>query len=226
MQAGEAPAAVAQDMGLYTNRIFIWLVAYRAGGWDALRAKEAMGRPKRADARQIHRIYDTVTLRSPLQMKLPLALWARAQIRTLIQGKFGVKLSLASVERLLAQLGLTGQKPLFCACQRDASRVERWLKEEYPKIRTQARREKAGIFFGDESGVRSDFHSGTTWAAKGETPVVRVTGARSSLKQDVGRLSARGAALQGGARGHQCLRLHRAPKAPRAGQRPHDLPHL
>ena len=71
VQAGEAPAAVAQDMGLYTNRIFIWLVAYRAGGWDALRAKKAMSRPKRADARRIHGIYDTVTLKSPLQVKLP-----------------------------------------------------------------------------------------------------------------------------------------------------------
>ena len=71
VQTGEAPAAVAQGMGLYRNRIFIWLAAYRAGGWDALRAKKAMGRPKRADARQIHGIYDTVTLKSPLQVKLP-----------------------------------------------------------------------------------------------------------------------------------------------------------
>jgi len=42
-----------------------------------------------------------------------------------------------------------------------------------------AKREAAEIFFEDESGVRSDFHSGTTWAPRGKTPVVRVTGQRT-----------------------------------------------
>jgi transposase len=44
-----------------------------------------------------------------------------------------------------------------------------------------AKCEGAEIFFEDESGVRSDFHSGRTWAPKGKTPVVRVTGQRFSL---------------------------------------------
>ena len=191
VQAGEAPTAVAREMGLYTNRIFIWLAAYRSGGWDALRSKKAMGRPKRLDAKKIRWVYDTVTLKSPLQMKLPFALWTRAQIRSLIQRRFGVKLSLVSVGRLLAQLGLSCQKPLFRAYQQDASLVARWLKEAYPKIRTEAQREKAEIFFADESGVRSDFHSGTTWAKKGETPVVRVTGARFALNM-ISAVSPRG----------------------------------
>ena len=39
----------------------------------------------------------------------------------------------------------------------------------------------AEIWFGDESGLRSDYHAGTTWGRKGETPVVRSTGARYRL---------------------------------------------
>jgi len=39
----------------------------------------------------------------------------------------------------------------------------------------------AKIFFGDEAGIRSDFHAGTTWARKGETPVVKATGQRFSV---------------------------------------------
>lgn len=181
VQAGEAPTAVARDMGLYTNRIFIWLAAYRSGGWQALRARKAIGRPKRLEAKQIRWVYNAVTVKNPLQFKFPFALWTRAQIRALIAQRFSVKLSLVSVGRLLAQLGLTCQRPLFRAYQQDRSLVERWLKEEYPKIRAQAKRERAKIYFEDESGVRSDFHSGTTWAPKGETPVVRVTGQRFSL---------------------------------------------
>jgi len=37
------------------------------------------------------------------------------------------------------------------------------------------------VYFADESGIRSDYHRGTTWAPKGETPLVKVTGRRFSL---------------------------------------------
>src|SRR5487761_1466678 len=94
VQAGEPPTAVARDMGLYTNRIFIWLATYRSGGWQALRARKAMGRPKRLEAKQIRWIYNAVTMKDPLQFKLPFALWTRAQIRTLIAQRFSVRLSL------------------------------------------------------------------------------------------------------------------------------------
>ena len=181
VQEGQVPTAVARMMGLYTNRIFVWLAMYRAGGWDALRASKGTGRPKRLTGRQIQWIYNTITMKSPLQLKLPFALWTRPQIRTIVYRKFRIRLSLTSIGRLLAQLGLTCQKPLFRAYQQNPSLVEQWLNREYPRIRGMAKREGAEIFFEDESGIRSDFHSGTTWAPRGKTPVVRVTGQRFSL---------------------------------------------
>ncbi len=41
--------------------------------------------------------------------------------------------------------------------------------------------EEGGDFFGDEAGVRSDHHAGTTWEVKSQTPVVKCTGARFGL---------------------------------------------
>ena len=70
--------------------------------------------------------------------------------------------------------------------------MQQWLKHEYPRIRAAAKREKAEIYFEDESGVRSDFHSGKTWAITGETPIVRVTGQRFSLNM-ISAISPRGA---------------------------------
>jgi len=83
--------------------------------------------------------------------------------------------------RLLAQLGLTPQRPVWRAYQQKPEEVQKWLDEEYPRIQSMAHRLKAQIFFGDEAGVRSDHHAGTTWAEKGKTPVVSTTGARFSL---------------------------------------------
>jgi transposase len=99
----------------------------------------------------------------------------------LIQQRFGLKMSKASVCRLLSQLGLSPQRPVWRAYQPRPEEVQRWLQQEYPQIRRLAQKHKALIFFGDEAGVRSDHHAGTTWAVKGKTPVVSSTGARFGL---------------------------------------------
>ena len=166
VQAGESPEMVIRALGFSTRCIYSWLAMYRAGGWDALKAKRISGRPRKLASRDLHWVYRTVTGKNPLQLGFPFAWWTRAMIAKLIVKRRGVRLSLASVGRLLAQLGLTCQKPLWRAYQQDGSRVEQWLKSEYPRIRALAKREKAEIYFEDESGVRSDFHSGSTWAAR------------------------------------------------------------
>ena len=91
----------------------------------------------------------------------------------------------------LAQLGITCQKPLHRALERDEALVQQWLKREYPRIRALAQREKAEIYFGDAAHMRSDHHSGRTWGKKGETPVVSSTGARYRMSL-ISAVTARG----------------------------------
>jgi transposase len=190
--AGESPEVVARAVGINRTTIYDWLALYRKGGWGALDAKKRGGRKPKLDGKALCWIHDTVTMKNPLQLKFSFALWTCEMIRKLIFDKFAVKLSKASVNRLLHQIGLSAQRPLWRAYQQNPEAVERWLKQEFPKIKKEARKAGAEIFFADEAGVRSDHHAGTTWATKGKTPVVSSTGARFGFNL-ISAISPRGA---------------------------------
>ena len=178
VQRGQRAELVADAMGVSRSTVFGWMARYRAGGWDALKAKPVPGRPPKITGSQMEWIYRTIAGKTPLQYRFEFALWTLDLVRWLIGERFGIRLSKTSTWRLMKQMGLSAQRPLWRAMEQDADAVERWKREEWPKIQALAKAEKASIWFGDEAGVRSDYHRGTTWAPEGETPVVRSTGAR------------------------------------------------
>jgi transposase len=181
VQSGESPEDVIRTLGFSRSCIYTWLARYRAGGWGALKAKALLGRPMKIKAHQMKWLYQAVTQHNPLQYRFEFALWTRDMIQVLLRERFGLGLSLSSVGRLLRQLGVSCQRPLFHAFEQDPSRVEAWKRDEFPAIQALAKQQNAEIWFGDESGLRSDYHAGTTWGAKGRTPVVPHTGNRFSL---------------------------------------------
>ncbi len=191
VQEGVPIMDVVRSMGVSRTALFHWLALYRAGGWDALDAGKRGGRKPKLDAKAIEWLYHTLTNDQPTQWKFPFALWTLKLVAKLIHQERGIRLSRWSVSRLLRQLGLSPQRPLFRAQQQDAERVARWKAEVFPEIRRKAEQRKGAVYFLDESAVRSDHHAGTTWSPKGKTPVVRTTGARFSLNI-IGAISPQG----------------------------------
>lgn len=112
-------------------------------------------------------------------------------IQELIFRQFEVRLSLVSVGNVLANLGLSPQRPLYRAYEQDPEKVRKWKEETFPEIQARAKKEGAAIFFADEASVRTNYHAGTTWAPVGQTPVVKGSGRTRSISM-VSAVSPRG----------------------------------
>ena len=190
VQSGQSPEKVAETLGVHRSTMYSWLSKYNKGGFRNLKRRQSPGRPPIVKGRHLKWIYQMVT-KDPQQLRFPFALWTRKRVRQAIREKYGIRLSVTSVGRLMARLGLSPQKPVRKAYEQNPSLVKKWLKKEFPKIKELAKKEGAMIYFGDESGLRTDYHSGTTWSPKGETPVVKKTGKRFRLNM-ISAISSKG----------------------------------
>jgi transposase len=182
VREGEAASSVVASFGFSRTSIYRWLKAVSDhAGLDGLRSRPATGRPRRLSERQEQQVFRWINGKDPRQYGLDFGLWTRALVAELITRKFGVKLGLTAVGELLARVGLTPQKPLERAYQRNPGAIERWQRETYPSIAREARAQGGETFFWDESGFRADAVHGRTRGMKGQTPVVERPGQRQSI---------------------------------------------
>jgi len=179
VSAGRTQKEVASIFGVSRQAVNVWMQMYREGGKKALKAGKR-GRPKGGSLKpwQAANTARTVIDKKPDQLKLPFCLWTREAVAMLIEKRYGTRLSVWTVGRYLAQWGFTPQKPVRRAFEQNPEEVRRWLEKEYPKIRRQAKQEKAEIHWGDEMGLRSDHATGRTYSLRGDTPVIPGTGQR------------------------------------------------
>ena len=182
VQRGDTIAVVARVFGVAVRSVFDWLSWYRHRGWDGLKEGQRQGRPAKVTAPVLRWLYRAITLGSPLQYQFEFCLWTLAIIRQMLRREQGIQLSRSAVSRLLGQLGLSPQRPLYKSYKQRPRELKRFLEKTFPGLRAQARRTGAVIFFVDEAAVRSDAHRGTTWGKIGQTPVVRESGDRFGLR--------------------------------------------
>jgi transposase len=180
---GEKPSAVIASYGFSRQIIYKWLREARGKGRGlrALASRKGTGRPRALTPKQEQQIFRWINGKDPRQHGFDFGMWTRLIVRKLIADKFEANLGVTAVGKLLAKLGLTPQKPLKRAYERDPVAIEAWKSEVYPAIAKRAKKRNAEIFFWDESGFRADAVQGKTWGVKGQTPIILVPGTRQSV---------------------------------------------
>lgn len=194
MNEGERPADVAASFGLHRSWAYKCRAAVkgRGRGMRVLTSIKGTGRPRKLTPQQERQVFRWINGKRPDQYGFDFGLWTRQIVRELVLKHFDTQLSLATIGALLARLGLTAQKPLERAYQRDNQAVARWKDEIFPAIAEEARASSAEILFWDESGFRADAVHGKTWGVKGQTPIVQRPGQRQSISA-ASAVSAKGA---------------------------------
>lgn len=191
IQSGMHPEDVADLYDVGRSTVYNWWKEYQEKGPAALTVKKAPGRTPLLTEKQREQIRKWIVGKDPRQLQFDFALWTRQMIRDLIQREFGVNYTPQAVGNILHGMGLSPQRPLVRAYEQNPELVRRWKEEEYPAIVKAAKAAGGRVFFCDESGIRTDYHSGTTWAPVGRTPIVRGTGNRKSVNM-ISAISARG----------------------------------
>jgi transposase len=183
-QAGLTYDEIAAQVGLSATGVLNICHRYAERGAAGLKTGPRGPEPGHGrflSAEQEAETQDLVRCHRPDELELPFALWSRAAVQELIRQRFGVRLAVRSMGTYLARWGFTAQKPLRRAYERDPAAVRRWLRRDYPAIAARAKAEGGMVFWGDETGLRSDDVRGRGYAPRGRTPEVRVNHKRANL---------------------------------------------
>lgn len=179
-EEGKKVNDIADFFGVHRCSVSDWICTYRKYGKEKLMSKKSNGPSFKYDIEEIKNLLKLLQ-DDAIMHGFETPLWTCKRIQTVMKKITNKKLHTTNIMRLLRRTGLTPQKPERRASQRDDTVVERWLREQWPKIQAHCRRWQAMLYFQDEAGVSLTPVMGKTWAPKGKTPIVKVTGKRGGL---------------------------------------------
>lgn len=177
----ESWAGIARLWGLSRQTIYNWMVAFLEKGWDSLTYGFAPGRPPRLTQTQKRALYDWIKA-GPEACGFHTGCWTTILIQELIREKFGILYNRFYVSELLHNLGFSYQKAHFVSNHLDEEARQRWMKEEWPNLLSQAKQLGAPILFGDEASFAMWGSLSYTWSPIGQQPEVKTTGLRKGYK--------------------------------------------
>jgi transposase len=152
-----------------------WMVAYRRWGDARLASIPVPGRPRRLTDEDLQRL-EGLLLQGATAHGWCNGLWTGGRVSQVIEKHFGVKYHPSYCSALLKRrLNWTCQRPARQDADRDDDEVERWVREEFPRILKEAEQRNAHIVFVDEAGFMLEPVIRRTLAPRGRPPVLRIS---------------------------------------------------
>ena len=174
---GKKNKDIALFLGVSAQHASTLWQRYRQGGKSAI-ALGTRGRrhgEKRTLSKdQEQEVKRLIIDKTPDQLKFPFALWTRKAVQELIRRRYGISMPIRTVGEYLSRWGFTPKKPVKHAREQQPEAVKQWLRTAYPRIAKEAKKEKAALFWGDETGIQNDANHTRGYAPEGTKPVLRI----------------------------------------------------
>lgn len=113
-------------------------------------------------------------------------LWTLDSVQALIKQEYGIDISQRTICEYLHRWGFTVQRPSRQAMSQKPEQVKEWVEKQYPEIRDKAKKEKAEIFWADETAVQNVANYARGYSPKGVIPVLKI----QTVKMHINMISA------------------------------------
>jgi transposase len=131
---GMSTEEIVRLLGVHRTSVKRWKRLWKAEGVAGLAAKPHPGTNPKLNERQRQQLVKLL-LRGPLRAGYSTDLWTCRRVAEQVQKRFGVSYHPDHLGRILHDLGFTPQKPEQYARERDDEAIERWRKEDWPRIK-------------------------------------------------------------------------------------------
>lgn len=146
MDGGESHTKIAEILGVDRRSLYRWRSMAR-GGPDGLKAVPHPGAPRHLNETQLHEL-EFFLGQGAKAHGWPNELWTSKRVAALILRCFGIQYHDGHVRKILKKLlHWSSQKPECRARERDEAEIERWTREEFPRIKKRGagQRSHAGL---------------------------------------------------------------------------------
>ena len=172
---GKKGVEIAELLNISEQAVSRVVRSYKKIGLACLNEKprgRVFGAQRTLVSEQEEEILRIITEKSPDVVGIAAYLWSRAAIQQLIRETYGINMPLRSISNYLNRWGMTCQRPTRKAYYQDEAKLDTFTHKTYPAIVAQAKKEKAEIYWGDETGVNNQEYHVRGFSPKGQTPTV------------------------------------------------------
>ncbi len=134
-QEGWKQRDIARALGVSQGAVSQWMKrAEQQEGVEGLKHKPPPGAEARLSEEQRAKLPELLARGAPAH-SFRGEVWTCARVAEVIRKEFGVSYHPAHVSRLVRSLGLSLQKPVRRANQRDEEAIRRWKEERWPELK-------------------------------------------------------------------------------------------
>ena len=133
-QKGWKQQDIADALGVTKGAVSQWMKRGREGGLQGLKRKPPPGVAPRLNEEQRAHLKE-VLLQGAEAYGFRGEVWTCKRVAEVIRKEFGISYHPAHVSWVIRQLGLSLQKPMRRANQRNDKAIEHWKKERWPQLK-------------------------------------------------------------------------------------------